>query len=155
MILKKVNREHYKQAFEVPVLTFLKEFVLRYYKEDKLTLREANLIENILQDDFSKIIYCDTDNFFGESSLKLMPNTYDNENDEVLFYYVLDGIVKNNGFIDALDTLMDVFETETDHETCMSFRNDCLKLEHLFGKLENYVREDFEEMIKSEEIEFE
>lgn len=155
MILKKVNREHYKQAFEVPVLTFLKEFVLRYYKEDKLTLKETNLIENILQDDFSKIIYCDTDNFFGESSLKLMPNTYDNENDEVLFYYVLDGIVKNNGFIDALDTLMDVFETETDYETCMSFRNDCLKLEHLFGKLENYVRENFEEMIKSEEIEFE
>ena len=155
MILKKVNREHYKQAFEVPVLTFLKEFVLRYYKEDKLTLKETNLIENILQDDFSKIIYCDTDNFFGESSLKLMPNTYDNENDEVLFYYVLDGIVKNNGFIDALDTLMDVLKTETDYETCMSFRNDCLKLEHLFGKLENYVREDFEEMIKSEEIEFE
>lgn len=155
MILKKVDREHYKQAFEVPVLTFLKEFVLRYYKEDKLTLKETNLIENILQDDFSKIIYCDTDNFFGESSLKLMPNTYDNENDEVLFYYVLDGIIKNNGFIDALDTLMDVFETETDCKTCISFRNDCLKLEHLFGKLENYVKEDFEEMIKSEEIEFE
>lgn len=150
MILKKVNREHYKQAFEVPVLTFLKEFVLRYYKEDKLTLRETNLIENILQDNFLKIIYCDTDNFFGESSLKLMPNTCNNEDDEVLFFYVLDGIVKNNSFIDALDTLMDVFETETDYETCMSFRNDCLKLEHLFGKLE-----DFEEMIKSEEIEFE
>lgn len=155
MILKKVNREHYKQAFEAPILTFLKKFVLRYYKEDKLTLRETNLIEDILQYDFSKIIYCDTDDLFGESSLKLMPNTCDDENDEVLFYYVLDGIIKNNGFINALDTLMDVFETETDYETCMSFRNDCLKLEHLFGKLENYVKEDFEEMIKSEEIEFE
>lgn len=149
MKLKKIDREYYKQAFELPVSVFIEEFVLKYYKEGKFTLSEFDLIKATLEYEFSKIIYCDTNTFLGDSFLKLMPNTYDDEDGEVLFSHVLDGITKNNCFINAIDTLTDIFDTKTDFDTFMSFRENCFNLKNLFYKLESLAISDFKKILES------
>ena len=152
MRVNKINRSYCGLVFEMPVLTFIKEFVSRYYKEGKFTLSQLNWIEATLEN-FDSVIYYDSD-IFGNSKIYLMPGSYYTPANETPFSFVMDGLTKVNTFINTIDILVDIFEDEPSMDTINLFRDDCLRLEHLFGKLENYALEDIKYMVKAGEIEY-
>lgn len=152
MRVNKLNRPYCGLVFQIPVLTFIKEFVSRYYKENKFTLSQLNWIETTLEN-FDSVVYYDSD-IFGNSKIYLMPDSYYTPADETPFSFVIDGLTKVNTFINIIDILVDIFEDEPSMDTINLFRGDCLKLENLFGKLESYALEDIKLMIKNKEIEY-
>lgn len=152
MRVSKLNRPYCGLVFQIPVSTFIEEFVSRYYKESKFTLSELNWIETTLEK-FDSVVYYDSD-IFDESRIYLMPDSYYTPANETPFMFVMDGLTKVNTFINTIDILVDIFEDEPSMDTINLFRNDCLRLEHLFGKLENYALEDIKDMVKAGEIEY-
>ena len=152
MRVNKLDRPYCGLVFQIPISTFIKEFVSKYYKEGKFTLSETNLIESILEK-FDSVIYYDSD-IFNESRVYLMPDSYYSPSNETPFMFIMDGLTKVNTFINTIEILIDIFENDPDIDTIRTFKNDCLILEHKFNRLENYVLDDIRLMVKAGEVEY-